>query len=103
MSNRNYFINLEISKKDVENLFERLSKMDDIEKKESNSSVWKKAHKRRVSQETGKCDRCPWHKRENAGLSRDPRTDKYKTLKKRKSRAQKTKERKNVYGHLPID
>ena len=53
-----------------------------IHKKTVNNRVYKRARKRVVSRETGKCDRCPWHRRENSGLSRQPRSDKYKSRKR---------------------
>jgi hypothetical protein len=53
-------------------------KFGNVLKKTNNNRLYKRAQKRVVSGETGKCDRCPWHAGENAGLSRQPRDDKYK-------------------------
>jgi len=53
-----------------------------IHKKTVNNRVYKRARKRVVSRETGKCDRCPWHRGENSGLSRQPKDDKYKSRKR---------------------
>ncbi len=52
-------------------------RITDIVKWDTNNRVWKRAYKKAVCLETGKCARCPWHGGEN-GHRRKPRTDKYK-------------------------
>jgi hypothetical protein len=47
----------------------------------TNDSVYRRWYKRRISHETGICDRCPWHRGEN-GFDRKKRTDRYKTERK---------------------
>lgn len=45
-----------------------------IDKLEGNSAVVKKVRKRAICNKVGKCDRCPWHDKENRGRrARDDR------------------------------
>lgn len=44
----------------------------------TNSSVFKKIYRRKECRNTGRCDRCPWHGGENAGIGRKPKDDVYK-------------------------
>lgn len=53
-----------------------------VHKKTVNNRVYKRARKRVISRKTGKCDRCPWHRGENSGLSRQPKDDKHKSRKR---------------------
>ena len=49
---------------------------------ETNNAVWKKAYKRIVCNEVGKCTRCPWHGGMDNATSRIPKPDKYKSKRK---------------------
>mgnify|MGYP006902041236 CR=1 FL=1 len=60
-----------------------------IHKRTVNNRVYKRARKGVISRETGKCDRCSWHRGENSGLSRQPKDDKHKS---------RRRERKVKYG-----
>ena len=53
---------------------------------ETNSSVTKKLHRRRLYKEHGTCDRCPPHSGENARTTgKKPRGDHYKSRRKGRS------------------
>ncbi len=62
--------------------------MRDI-KNETNSGVFKKAHRKEIAKKVGGCDRCPPHAKENAQIKgKKPKPDKHKN----KSRATVRKE-----------
>lgn len=48
---------------------------------ETNSKVYKQLYKRVVCANVGKCDKCPWHEKEN--WRHRPRPDKYKNKRSR--------------------
>ncbi len=50
----------------------------------TNSTVYKREKRTRDADREGFCDRCHYRKGDNAGRSREPRTDRYKDRRKGK-------------------
>ena len=61
------------------NLKRRTIKTKQEEQTTDNSTVYEKAHRRVVAHDTGGCDHCPAHDKENR--RKRPRPDKYKDKK----------------------
>ena len=65
-----------------------MKRIKEFDNEDVNSAVFKKIHKRKLCDETGKCPLCPWHGGEN--IRRQQRTDKYKNKHRRTIKHEET-------------